>query len=264
MQKGTAMDNLFTSTPDDLEHASEEENRRAREYADEQQVREEFRGEKRLPVEFILDTSGSMQENGKIDELNEGIVAFIEAIINKDETTGCVDVGVITMGGIKPEIVAPLETVHDYKKERVYEADGYTLVGEALQMAVSEVTSRKLFYRNNNIQYYRPLIIMLSDGYPTDNEGYVIRDEQVIQQYVDFVKEKTDSKSAAFYTFYIGKDSKAKETMQRLASTIKGTTYAYTLNDEKGNLADLFNYLSISITQKVEQATDGENDILFK
>lgn len=46
MQKSTNMDDLFTFTPDDVEHIYEEENRSASEYADEQQVTEVFKGEK--------------------------------------------------------------------------------------------------------------------------------------------------------------------------------------------------------------------------
>lgn len=104
MQKSTNMDDLSTFTPDDLEHSYKEENRGAREYADEQQVTEVFKGEKRLPVEFILDVSGSMQNDGKIDELNKTINECMECLLSCDDTAVSVDVGIITMGGIAPEV----------------------------------------------------------------------------------------------------------------------------------------------------------------
>lgn len=249
------MDDLFYQLPDELKKASEQEIERANEYMDLGKLKEDFRGEKRLPVEFILDTSGSMRNNGKIDALNNGINHFIEKLRSEFKTKVTVDVGIITMGGISPQVVAPLETIDHFNLNQIYEANGYTLVGEALRMAVSEITSRKIFYYSNNIEYYRPLIILLSDGYPSDHQGHPIQDPEIIQEYVDFVKEKTDAKSAIFYTFYIGEDSGARETMKKLASTWENTTYAYALKDDSEKIEQLFVFLSNSINTGMAQAT---------
>lgn len=196
-----------------------------------------------------------MQNDGKIDELNETINERIGFLMRCDATTVSVDVGIITMGGVTPEVVMPLETVHNYDMSQVYEANGNALVSEALQMAVNEVKARKIFYRQNLIDYYRPRIIMLSDGYLTDNEGRRISDKQTIQKYAEFVKDHRHI--ARFYTFYIGRNSEAKEIMKSLASTRdggaftlenneKGDTYAYILKDEKRELFEIFRYMSYS------------------
>lgn len=122
-------------------------------------------------------------------------------------------------------------------------------------MAVNEVKARKIFYRQNLIEYYRPKIIMLSDGYLTDHEGHRISDKQTIQKYAEFVKDH--SRIATFYTFCNGRDSEARETMKCLASVRnvgtyilknneQGDTYAYILKDEKRELFEIFRAMSYS------------------
>lgn len=224
------MDFLFTQH--DAENTSEEEKKSVKRYADELLVTKEFRGEKRFSIEFILDTSNSMGNEGKIDKLNKTIEVCINHLLSLDEAT-CVDVGIITMGGTTPEIAVPLETVYHYPihMNQVYEANGNALVGKALQMAVDEVSERRKFYRRNMIAYYRPKIVMLSDGFSTCNEKNGVCDEQAIQQCAEFVK--SNSSRATFYTFYICSDneicsdSEARETMKRFASNIEPIRYGY-------------------------------------
>lgn len=219
------MNDLYYHVPDKIAWASEEIFERSNEFKDLKKIDENFRGEKRLPIEIILDTSSYMHSGEKMDVLNKQINSFVSMLKGDFRTRVTVDVGVITMGGKSPQIVRPLETVDSLCLHQIYEAKGCALFGCALRMAVNEITSRKVFYIYHNIEYYRPIVILLSAGCPSDYQGNIIQDSRIIRKYVDFVKKKTDEKICIFFTGYIGEDNNARNIMKSLASRIKNEIY---------------------------------------
>lgn len=43
-------------------------------------------------------------------------------------------------------------------------------MGEALNVALDLIEERKTYLKGNGVQYYRPQLVLLTDGYPTDFE----------------------------------------------------------------------------------------------
>lgn len=124
--------------------------------------------EPKCPLVLLLDTSGSMSESieskRKIDALNDGIKVLKESL--DDLTKKRLEIAVVTFGGAvkKGEFLTPnkFEPVN-------YEAGGLTPMGAAIRTAIDMVESRKQIYRDKGIiDYYRPWILLITDGYPTD------------------------------------------------------------------------------------------------
>jgi uncharacterized protein YegL len=115
---------------------------------------------------LLLDTSGSMYENSKIDQLNEGLRYFKKEVLDDDLARKRVDLSVITFGG-SVNLIRDFSPIEKFEPPTLY-ANGGTPMGEGIIKAIDLVESRKNEYKNEGVSYYRPWIFMITDGIPTD------------------------------------------------------------------------------------------------
>jgi uncharacterized protein YegL len=116
-----------------------------------------------LPVILLVDTSGSMQADAKIEALNQGLQELVRTLAEEDDGDGRIHVGVITFGGGEARHAVTLQPVGGISLERL-EASGRTWLGGAFELASDLLEDRELL----PIGSYRPLVVLLSDGIPTD------------------------------------------------------------------------------------------------
>lgn len=129
-------------------------------------------GTVKLPVCLVLDNSGSMQDKTlgrlrKIDELNKNVIEFINYVRNDPKARRICDLCIISFGGETPEIVQGYTAIEKANFTPL-SAQGRTPMGEAVQLAVSLLEKRRQWYRNEGIQHYKPIMLLMSDGIPTD------------------------------------------------------------------------------------------------
>lgn len=122
----------------------------------------------RVPVCLCLDTSGSMS-GMPIEELNEGIRLFYEAIRAEENALYAAEVSVVTFGGYA-ECKADFATLLNQPTTPRFQADGGTPMGEAVNMALDMLESRKAKYREHGIDYYQPWLVLMTDGCPNGSE----------------------------------------------------------------------------------------------
>lgn len=122
----------------------------------------------RLPVCLCLDISGSMGNNGKIDQLNRGVALFYKSIQDDEITTNSAEISVVTFGGYPPvaKCVRDFARVDIQQTPPVLTASGYTPLGEGVNLALDLLEKRKESYRKAGISYFRPWLIIMSDGNP--------------------------------------------------------------------------------------------------
>ena len=58
-----------------------------------------YQNARTLPVVLLLDTSGSMYENGKIATMNSAVNEMIEGFKSLDSTNAQISVSIVTFGG---------------------------------------------------------------------------------------------------------------------------------------------------------------------
>lgn len=127
-------------------------------------------GEKHIACVMLVDTSGSM--SGKpIQELNEGLRVFGEALQADSKAYGCADVCVVSFGENGVQQVVPFCPVSEYVPP-VLRAGGLTPMNEALITALDMIEIRKREYKDVGVDYWRPWLFLMTDGSPTDNEYY--------------------------------------------------------------------------------------------
>ena len=141
--------------------------------------------EPRCPCVLLLDTSGSMA--GKpLDELNAGIQTFRKELLGDSLATKRVEVALITFGPV--QLQADFETVNNFHPKEL-NTTGDTPLGEAIELGIDLVNKRKKLYKQNGIAYYKPWIILITDGEPTDPYLHA----------ASLVKEGEANKSFAFF-----------------------------------------------------------------
>lgn len=126
----------------------------------------------RVPVCLCLDTSGSMSGQ-PVTELNEGVRAFIQAILGDETAKDSAEIGMVTFGGTVqvPTDFGPVTSIEPPSLS----ANGGTPMGEAVKRALELLTQRKTAYSNAGVDYFQPWLVLMTDGAPTDDIDEAIR-----------------------------------------------------------------------------------------
>jgi uncharacterized protein YegL len=116
---------------------------------------------------LVLDTSGSMSGQ-PINELNQGVIQFIEEVKEDELAQYSVEIGVVTAG---PDVQQQLQITpaHLIESANSFSAGCGTPLGEAVNLALDMLELRKGEYKSKGVAYYQPWLVLISDGEPTDS-----------------------------------------------------------------------------------------------
>lgn len=126
----------------------------------------EFSSTRRIPICLVLDVSGSMARNQNIDTLNENVSYFLNFVRNNPKSRRIADISIVLIGGGV--------NVYSYYKQideiefKPFDPFGNTPMGEAMELAIKLLQDRKQYYRQHEIEHYKPIILLMTDGAPTD------------------------------------------------------------------------------------------------
>ncbi|MDR3681233.1 MAG: VWA domain-containing protein [Flavipsychrobacter sp.] len=157
--------------------------------------------ESRCPCMLLLDTSGSMAGMA-MQQLNEGIQTLKNELMQDPLAMKRVEVAMVTFGPVQLE--SDFKTVDNFYPKRLV-ADGDTPIGAAVTMGIELINRRKQVYKENGVGYYKPWIILITDGAPTDNWGHA----------AELIKEGEAKGSFAF--FAIGVEGANMDVLGKLA-----------------------------------------------
>ncbi len=121
---------------------------------------------------LVLDVSGSMSNptsgTEPIDELNQGLQAFYNEIKADATTANRLEVAIITFHSeVKCELEPAL--VENFTMPRLT-TKGSTKLVDGVKEAIAKVEARKQWYKNSGQPYYRPWIIVITDGEPDSDQ----------------------------------------------------------------------------------------------
>ena len=120
--------------------------------------------EPRCPCVLLLDTSKSM--SGKpMAELNAGLKLFHDELCEDELASKRVELAIVAFG---PARVETDFSTPEFFEAPALRAEGETPLGAAIEQALALIDERKESYRANRIDYYRPWIMLITDGAPTD------------------------------------------------------------------------------------------------
>lgn len=152
---------------------------------------------------LVLDVSGSMRGE-PIAELNKALQDFYNEIKNNETTSQRLEVSVITFNQTVQTLQDPA-LVENFTMPTLTAA-GSTAMVDAVNEAIDKVAARKQWYRETGQPYYRPWIILMTDGEP--DEG------QDVYGIGPRIKKDTEDKRYVF--FPIGVQDANMETLKAL------------------------------------------------
>lgn len=112
---------------------------------------------------LVLDVSGSMGGE-PIRQLNEGIQAFYKDIENDLTSANRLEIALITFSDTVDTLVQP-SLVASFKMPNLT-VKGSTRLVDGVRQAIIVVNERKKYYKETGQPYYRPWIVVITDGAP--------------------------------------------------------------------------------------------------
>lgn len=144
---------------------------------------------------LACDRSGSVSPY--INEINQGLHDFGDVMKAKHKAASVIDVELLSFAddvtcevGFRPaaEYVAPTLC-----------ASGCTAFNQAIIAALKDLRKRKDYYHQIGTPFWRPFLLIYSDGLPTDSE-YEVEAKQMLQ-------EAYDHKGVTLYVMAVGNDA---------------------------------------------------------
>jgi uncharacterized protein YegL len=117
-----------------------------------------------VALALVLDVSGSMQSNGKIESLNEAINGLITQMQIDNRLKDVVDLGIFVFGNKGREPVHQgFRAMSDCEPVYLEANDGSTYVADTLNTAVARLRERVHLYDTAG-GAYKPWIVLITDG----------------------------------------------------------------------------------------------------
>lgn len=142
--------------------------------------------EPRCPVVLALDTSESMQ-GPRIRSLNKALLEFSLTLKSDPLAAKRVEVAIVTFGSkvqvmdkngtfsTKFDAASVFALASDFDPKPLM-AGGTTPMSNAVIQSLNLLSERKKIYKEKDLDYFRPWLILITDGEPTDSDGKPTKD----------------------------------------------------------------------------------------
>jgi uncharacterized protein YegL len=173
--------------------------------------------------------------------LNNGIRAFKEHLVKDPLACRRVEVCVVTFDS-KVSVVQSFVTADRFDPPDLT-SQGFTYTGTGILKALDIIQDRKALYRANGIAYYRPWVLMITDGAPQGEP------EHLIAEASKRLKDDEENKRVAFFAVGVQDADMAKlrEIVVRPPVYLAGL-----------NFTDMFVWLSTSMQKLAQSRTNEE------
>lgn len=148
----------------------------------------------RIPVALCLDVSSSM-DGEPIQELNAGVQQYLVEMQSDDLTLYSAETAVVSFAS-EAECVADFNTA-DRLQVPALKANGLTNMGAGLTMALDLLEQRKTQYKTTGVDYYQPILVVMSDGNPNGNRT-------VLEEAVSRIRQQAEARRLTVVAVGIG------------------------------------------------------------
>ncbi len=145
---------------------------------------------RKVPICLLLDCSGSMSERDgsrltKIEEVNNNVANFIQFVRNDSRASKICDLCIISFAQ-EVKVECGYSSINDVKPPHLT-AGGGTALGHAVDKAVQLLELRRKYYRENNIEHFKPIMLLMTDGQPTETVAFYTA---VAERFAERVRKK--------------------------------------------------------------------------
>jgi uncharacterized protein YegL len=188
---------------------------------------------------LVLDVSSSM--NGKpLEELNQGLKDFQREVQDDFVAAQRIEVAIVAFGSRADLIQEPALTSNF--EMPLLRTSGSTKLVDGVRLAINVAEERKEWYKSTGQTYYRPWIMLISDGEPDKDQDVLGLSEEI--------ETKVNNKGFLFYA--VGVEGYNHEKLAEVSHSntpplpLKGLAFT-----------ELFKWLSASIAM-VSKSAEGQ------
>ena len=197
--------------------------------------------EPRCPCILLVDRSGSM-EGERIAAVNNGIQELRESLLQDELTASRAEIAVIAFNH-NIERLQDFTTAPGMNPPQI-RAGGATNISGAIHKAITILEDRKREYRQNGIEHYRPIMILITDGEPTTD------DPGLLANISTHIAEQEEGRHLTFFTFAV-----QDADLDRLKKITPRNRPPMKLRDAR--IQDIFRWLSNSLSV-ISQSQPGD------
>ncbi|MBL7945773.1 MAG: VWA domain-containing protein [Flavobacteriales bacterium] len=195
--------------------------------------------EQKCLLVLLVDVSGSMSGT-PIAELNRGLQEFYSDIQQDSTTANRLEVCIVEFSSTVETLVTP-SLVSSFTMPQL-SVKGSTKMVDGMKEAIAVVDARKAWYKSTGQPYYRPWIVLITDGAPDPGQD--------IEWMKNEIQSRVDAKSFHFYALGV-----TSADMQMLTRVSHPTTPPAMLNGLR--FAEFFKWLSASMSM-IANSKEGE------
>jgi len=193
---------------------------------------------KSIPVLLLLDTSYSMSGQ-PIDILNKAVEAMIAEFKKAETMETFIKLSIIAFGSENGvDLHTPLTEVSKIKFQPLNVA-GETPMGTAFKMAKAMIEDKEIFKGRD----YRPAIVLLSDGAPTDDW------EQPLSDFIN------NGRSSKCDRMAVAIGSADESVLQKF---IAGCENPLFYAEDAGKIIDAFKKITMSVTMRTKSMNKNQ------
>jgi uncharacterized protein YegL len=196
-----------------------------------------------LPVLLLLDVSGSMSADGKIDGLNAAVAEMLRSFMAEDDVRGEIHLGLVTFGSEGALVQLPLQPARDIVWTDLA-CGGQTPMAEAFILAKDILEDRDIVPS----RAYTPTLVLVSDGRPTKADGGPDWREALAA-----LMNSARASKAVRLAVGIGADVDA-EAVEVLRSFVANPAIPVFRADEARQVMSFFQWVTMSVASRVRSA----------
>ena len=208
-----------------------------------------------LPVFILVDVSGSMQGQ-KIGAVNVALKEMINSFRKIENPKGVIELCILAFGNDEVKVIKPLSRVAE---DDNYELDAYgsTPMGKCFENVADLIED----YSVVSSRAFTPTIVLISDGNPTDFQGY--HSGMSIEEIMNWpsltkLNSGTRSSKATRLAMGIGGD----QDYNILKSFINNETIPVIKATETETISKFFDWVTMSISVRSVSSNPNKASIL--
>lgn len=201
---------------------------------------------------LVLDVSGSMAGT-PINELNDGVKVLFEEIKEDNVASQRLEIGIVTFDS-NVKVAREPENIWNNTNVPHLTAGSSTAMVDGLREGIKLVRAAKDFYKSTNQGFYRPWVILITDGAPDS--------DQDINGISNEIKAGVSAKD--FWFFAVGVDGADMNLLQQISAQmpptklqgLKFSAFFQWLSRSMGDIAKSTKDANVNLTKGMDAWTD--------
>jgi len=177
----------------------------------------------------------------KIDALNAGLRTLKDCLMDDQLAVKRVELAVVTFDS-NVNVVHDFVTADNFNPPTLT-TTGMTHMGSGIQKALDMLKERKAVYKANGVAYYRPWVMMITDGEPQGES------DEIVQRAIQRLTQEENDRRVAFFAVGVAGANMTRLTEIAVRTPIKLTGL---------NFKEMFVWLSASMATVAQSRIDDQ------